>query len=201
MQFTNFLSRVLPFARNCPDALVMDHIIDAARHFCAKTLAWNYSCPTIASAAGIGTYTLQIGANEEVVRVLRVEVDGSEYSVPYGPSARAAVRRGAAGVCVFSGPDFTLSPAPSMNGLPVIADVAVKPAMSATEWPDDLSDHVTDIAHGAIASLCSIPGADWTNPSVAADQQAAFNQRIAATAMKVSRGMAASRQGSSVRWF
>jgi len=202
MTFDDFLPHVLPSVAGCPDLVARDHGIKAARIYCARTLVWNYSTNPIYAEAGIADYTLQIGDGQELVRVLRVEIDENEYSLPDGPHGRAAARRGVGNICVMKGAeDFTLSPAPQLDGATIITDIAVKPAFASTYWPDDFEQYVTDIASGAIASLCLIPRVEWSDAKLADTQQAIFLDRIGTVGMKVARGLGASKQDARVVWF
>lgn len=203
MKFDDFLSSVLPYVTGCPDSLALDHIKKAARGFCARTLVWNYSCRPISATAGLANYTLLIGEHEEVVRVLRCEVNGTEYAVPNAAIGRAATRSMTGNLCTLSGGinDFTLSPAPWDDGLEIIMDVAVKPSMRAEDWPDDLAEHVEAIASGAIATLCAIPKKEWSDDLTSKNEMAKFNDRIGTMAIKVSRGLGKSRHGAAVVWF
>lgn len=194
MKFDSILPHVLPSVKGCPDALAVDHIIKAARVFCARTLVWQYDT-TILSAAGIARYTLQIEDEQELVRVLLVEVGEQPYSIPSGAEGRRLARRGEGYFCTMVGSqDFVLSPPPGADDLPIVTDIAVKPSFDAVSWPDDFEEYVTDIVHGAVASLCAIPSQDWTDANTAAVQQGLFMGRINTVALKVERGLGRSHQ-------
>ncbi len=201
MTFDDFLSSVLPSARGCPDEVALDHIVKAARAFCAGTLVWNYSTAPIVAAATVGKYTLQIGDEEELVRLIRLTFGGSEYPVASGAYGRAAAREqwGSSGVVTF-GNDFTLTPIPSVDGTLIFTDVAVKPKLGAAYWPDDLGEFVPDIASGAISTLCALPRCEWTDQATAVAQGAAFRQRIAVVGIKVSKGFGASSRSARICW-
>jgi hypothetical protein len=201
MIFEECLPRVLPFARGCPDDLALQHILDAARMFCARTLVWNYETRPIPAVAGIADYTLQIGDGQDLVRVLFLEVAGTDYAVRSGTRSTQAEESESNVAMMRGAHDFTLRPAPSLDGQLIITGLAVKPSAVDTEWPDDLSDHVTDIAHGAVATLCEMPNVDWKDAATADRQQIRFNARIAAVASKVSKGMGRSRRHAAIGWF
>lgn len=202
MTFDDFLTEVLPSVPGCPDQVAVNHIIKAARTFAGRTLAWNYSAPTIPAEAGKGDYTLQLGPEQELVRVLGVFVDDTEYACPKGVYGRRETRRSNGNFCTMQGPfDFVLSPAPSVEGASIITDIAVKPTLTSTYWPDDLAEHVPDIAAGAIESLCLLPKMEWTNPALALAMGQKFTQRISVVGYKVSRGLSTSRKSAEVVWF
>ena len=202
MIFDAFLTHVLPSVAGCPDALALDHILKAARTFCARTLVWNYSTPPFVAEVGKANYTLQIPKDQELVRLLLADVGGDEYATPDGTSGRRAARQLSGNYVVMQGlRDFILSPAPSVAGIEVITDVAVKPTMQATDWPDDLGEYVTDIAAGAIATLCLLPRVEWSSKDLAGAQMALFNSRISTVGLKVSHGLSAGRKSARIAWF
>lgn len=203
MQWSDMLSHVLPSVTGCPDQLAIDHLVKAARTFCARTLVWNYSTVPISATAGLATYTLQIGQGTELVRLLGADVDGTLYDVPSGITGRRAQREKQPNTCVMTGnADFRLEPAPHIDGLEIITDVAVKPSLvNPADWPDDLEDHVSELAYGAIASLCELPNTTWTDDKTAEREGAKFRDRINTVAFKVSKGFGRSRHHAAIQWF
>lgn len=202
MTFDDFLSHVLPYVDGCPDVTAVDFVRKAAREFCSRTLVWNYEATPIVAQIGIQNYTLQLAPDRELVRLLRLDVDRTQYTVPNATDGRAAQRRGWSNVAVMQGPqDFTITPAPSVEGQQIYTDLAVRPKLDSNYWPDDLGEHVTDIAHGAIAMLCLVPRKEWTDSGTAATQGAQFEDRMNVVGLKVSRARGASRPRSNVGWF
>ena len=202
MRFEDMLSHVLPSVTGCPDQLAIDHLVKAARIFCAKTLVWNYSTLAIESVAGQALYPLQLDDGQELVRLLGCEVNGRLYETPGGLTGRRRQRAQESDTCVLiNALEFQLEPAPGVAGDEIITDVAVKPTLTATEWPDELEESVSDIVHGAIASLCELPRVTWNDDKTALIQNARFADRINTVAFKVSKGFGRSRQGAAVQWF
>lgn len=203
MKWDDMLRHVLPSATGCPDTLALDHLVRAARMFCARTLAWNYETTPTDSAAGVARYTLQMGQGQELVRLLAVEFNGQAYDVPPGPKGRAMQRSGSGYTAVLEGNnDFVLNPAPYLDGKQIITEIAVKPALdSPALWPDDLEEHVEALADGALATLLRLPDKTWTNSQAADDAQGRFQDRISTVAFKVTKGFGRSRHGAAIRWF
>lgn len=189
MKWTDILPRVLPYVPGCPRDTALQHIIDAARIFAARTSAWQYETTPILTAAGVADYTLQINEGEELVSILVCEVDSVEYEVVQGSSGRTLMRRGVSDICVPTGPqDFQLGPTPSQDGLSIIVDVAVKPAtVGCDKWPDDLDQYVPDIAAGALDTLLRMPKVTWRDMDEAAAQHVTFTGRISTVAALVAR--------------
>jgi hypothetical protein len=203
VEWNEFLPHVLPSCEGCPESLALDHIKKAARTFCARTLLWQYSLPTIHSAAGIGEYTLNLGPGEDIVRVLLIEVNGAAYGMPSGAMGRQLRRQGRGNYATMTGLyDFVLSPAPSFNDMAIVCDVAVKPRMDSIEWPDDFEENLTDIVHGAIATLCMLDKRQsWFDLDKSTTQGALFADRCSTVAMKVERGYGTSRRHANITWM
>lgn len=202
MKWNDALSHVLPSVNGCPDQLAVDHLIKAARDFASRTLVWQYEAPTISTVAGIADYTLQIPTTEELVRLMLCEVDGSAYLIPNGFTGRQMVRQGRTNICAVNNPrDFTLSPAPTTAGLAIVTEVAVKPAFSSLKWPDDLDEHIPDIAHGAMATLLCLPNVSWRDEQACVREGALFMARCSATMARVSKGYGSTRRRGKVSWF
>lgn len=203
MKWSDMLTHVLPSVAGCPDSLAEDHLVKAARRLCAETMVWNYETVPVLTTAALAVYTLQIGQGQNLVRVLSCEVDGREHTIPAGMAGRRLQRRSIGVTCVVERQnDIRLDPPPHANNLEIITEVAVKPSLDApADWPDDLEEHVHELACGAIASLCALPGTTWFNSAVALEQEARFRDRISTVAMKVSRGFGRAHHGAAVRWF
>lgn len=203
MKFLDMLQYVLPSAAGCPDSLAVQHLVRAARRFCSETLAWNYQTEPISSTAGLAKYTLQIGRGQELVRLIACEVNGANYLVPSGAWGRSLQRRGAGNTCVVDvNQDINLTPSPYVDGMQIVTDIAVRPAIvDPADWPDDLSEHVNDIADGALATLLILPKTTWFESGAAGEKEQRFKSRISTVGMKVSKGSGRSRIGAAVRWF
>lgn len=201
MTWDDFLPHVLPYVVGCPEGLAIDHIIKSAREFCARTLVWQVEA-SATTVAGQAAYTIPLGANQELVRLLNVNVNGSDFAVPNLTTGRKLARAGVSGTATLVGPkSISLSPVPDVAGLVILVEAAVKPALALSAWPDDLIEHITDIAPGAIASLCLIPKQDWTDMNTASTQQAAFNTRISTVGHKVSKGHGRTRQAANITFI
>lgn len=198
----SLLNRVIPSAHGCPDTLAIDHLIQAARVFASRTLVWQYDATPIPAKAGIADYTVQIGDEQELVRILDCQVDGRTFSTPALAVGRRLVRQGVGNICATTGPhDFTLSPAPNMDGQLINMFIAVRPTLTSSGWPQDLDEHLIDIVTGALSTLLAMPRVEWRDPEQAATSAMEFQRRIGVVQMKVQRGYGRSRQGATVQWF
>jgi len=203
VKWDDFLPRVLPSVPGCPESLALQHIVDAARTFASKTLVWQYEATPISSVANVPDYTLQIEAGQELARILWCSVDGREYTVPHAAQGRRLKRRNCGNVLIPTGPqDFQLSPAPQFDGLQVLTDIAVRPALvGSIKWPDDLDENVTDIVSGALSTLLELPGVTWRDMPESQIQAGKFAARIAAVQFKVSHSYGGSRSRVRLRFF
>ncbi|RZL05501.1 MAG: hypothetical protein EOP40_19985 [Rubrivivax sp.] len=201
MNWDDFLPEVLPYVVGCGEALAINHIIKAAREFCAGTLVWQVEAQVV-TVADQAVYAIPLASGLEIVRLLNVNVNGTDYLVPNLTNGRRLARASVRDLATLTGPKaITLSAAPSAAGLPILVECAVKPTLAAESWPDDLSEHVTDIAPGAISSLCLLPKVDWTDSTAAATQRVLFNDRKSTVGHKVSKGFGRSQQAATVTFL
>lgn len=204
MEWEAFLPRVRVYVSACPDELAIDHIKDAARDFCTRTLAWNYETDSMPSVAGVASYLVDIDEGQEIVRVEAIDVDGEEYPVMNGPRARRLSRAGSSkryASLNYGTQEFVLSPAPATDGLPIVMDVAVKPAMDAPDFPDELAEHVKTIADGAIATLCAMPKQTWTDGNVAGLAQVRFDDKVSEVKHEIERAYSRAARPSRTQFF
>lgn len=190
MLFADFLTHVLPSVAGCPDQVALDHIIKAARIYCARTLCLSYETAPTLTVAGQSIYPIDLDQSQERVKLLKAWVDGIDTPVFDAMNGRNLARRQSPRSFVYmdTALDLVVYPTPTVNGIQVITQLAVKPAMSATYWPDELAESVTDIAHGAIATLCLLPRQEWSNTALAGEEQGMFMQRMGTVGFNVSRG-------------
>lgn len=181
LRFEDWLHRVLPYVPGCPPQTALLHLLDAAKTFCRRTLAWNYQHTPIATVALQANYSLSLAAGTKLVKVLGCEIaGGATYSVQNGALGRKFVREAAGrNVCVLSSPStITLYPVPPVSGQSLIVDVALMPDTDVAVWPDELAEHMEYIAAGAIGTLCAMPKVAWRDIDTAADQRDHFERRI-----------------------
>jgi hypothetical protein len=194
--FEDMLTRVLPYAKTCPDGLAKVKLINAAREFATRTRIWNIQATAIPTVANQATYTVTAGIPDAAViaEVLHCEIQGgAEYQTQKtGSLSRQLLRHKRGNLCVFSPPSaITLEPAPPLNGQNLIVDVALKPdAAGASGWPDEFDDEIEYLADGAIGMLCAMPDKDWSSEKVAAFHMGRFTRRINQLHLRVSRSLA-----------
>jgi hypothetical protein len=189
-----FLPLILPYVPGCPDATAKDHAIKAGRIFCSKTRCWAYETAIVLTQPGVTTYALDIDDGEmERVRLLSASIDGRPLTVLDARDGRSLAREGGYScdsVWLDNGTDVGFLPAPTVGGAKLVLQIAVKPALTATEWPDELAEYLDDVAHGAISSLTAMPRVAWRDTDTAQYHEARFRERIAAVGFNSTFGYA-----------
>lgn len=193
MIFDDILTRVVPYVSGCPDDVAIQHLRQAAREFCERTLLWTVMSEAVLTTPGQALYPLDLDAQQERVQLMDAWVDGQRYAVLDSRLGHAKVRRPCASdrFVYLEGPlDLIVHPTPTQDAKEIIVQMAVKPTLDADEWPDDYAEHVMDISYGAISSLSRLPKKAWSDRQQALDFQAQFESRIQTVGIKVSKGFA-----------
>lgn len=190
MIWDEFYSHVLPWVEGCPDMVALDHIKKAAREFCARTNCWNREPETLLTTANVDVYPLDLDEGSELVKLMGLVIDGSEYETPTQIKGRLMRKRAQHGQFAYieGKQDLVVYPAPNVDGLDIFMQMSIKPSLTAEEFDDELIEYVPDIAHGAIASLCTLPRKAWTSLDQAELHTGKFNSRITSVALATSNG-------------
>jgi hypothetical protein len=191
VKWSDFLPQVLPFTPGCPDMLAIDHIRSAAREFAGETGCWNYETAPVLTKAGVAIYPLDLDSQQERVRLIgHAYLDRCRYDVLDGMLGRARARTQSGGRFVYlEGPqDVVVYPPPAVDGQQLVLTLAVRPSAGADTWPDDLGEHVNDIAQGAISTLCRLPKKEWSDRQQAKDAFELFQQAKGTVAWQVATG-------------
>lgn len=207
----DFLPLVLPYLPGCPESIAVEHLIQSARVFARKSLAWNYELPLITTTlqsdgtTPTANYFLPLGADEMLVKVLSVDVNGClYYPLNDGSLSRRIVRDQCGGriaQVIKSDPSITITPTVS-SGQAIFAQVAVMPTSDTdSEWPDSLEEYAKDIAAGAIATLAMMPKKTWSDTSTAAIQEAFFNDRCSTIYHQVAKTLIPTRTAAHAVYF
>jgi hypothetical protein len=162
-----FLPRILPWCASAPEPLVYQALVDAAIRFCEESHVVKYITDPITPTDGVPDYDLDLPAQQDLARVLRVWYGTNPYE--------AAVRVPLNWLVTDIG-QITVYPAPSgMPGLFMYIEVATKPSRNATQFPDQLyTDWIEGVCGGAISRLCAMPDQPWSNDMNAAKGEALY---------------------------
>lgn len=175
MNLSDFLPFVLPSAKGCADTVAEFQIRRAIIDLCTRALVWRADQDTITSTAETTTYAYLPATGQQVIKLLSVTLDGCRVEVVDPTVAgnledRGATRSWALGT--FSG--FELHPEHDA-GLDIITFSAVAPASSADEVPDSFERYAEEIGRGALYRLLATVGQDYSNPKMAADLRAQWD--------------------------
>lgn len=189
MTWDEFVPRVLPWTSGCPDQVVVQHVVQAARDFCERTSVWTVISDPLLTSVGLALYPLDLDEQQERVKLIDAWVDNRRTKVVDSRLGRALARRGCGSFLYLEGPlDIAVYPAPTADGKEVVVQMAVKPTLAADEWPDDLAEYVLDISYGAISTLSRLPKKEWTDRQQAADYRLEFENRVSSVAIKAAQG-------------
>lgn len=161
----DMLRLVRPFVRNCPDEVMTEWVVDAARDFCQKS-RWLREVLTVPTTADVQTYALDAtSGDEEVTGAYAAQYD-SRPLIPASPEEGFRSAGTPSNWWFSPRQEIVLNPVPAMSSSnALLVRVLLQPRIGATTLNDQLLlrwDRA--IADGAIWRLCSMPGAGWANP-------------------------------------
>jgi hypothetical protein len=187
MTLADMLPWVLEHAMTCPDFVAERHLVQAVRRWCDITLAWQESADPALSEAGRSAYEIPVWPGSEIVRILRAEFGDRPCVVQGGAFGRSQARhqRGGYAVTQVGALGFEMTPTPQLDGVPIVIDVALRPAFGMTELPDVLTADFDAITKGAAASLLALPAQPWSNPQAAMALGAQFSSAASTRAARV----------------
>jgi hypothetical protein len=165
-----FYPRILPYLPGCSEPLVDQVLVSAAIEFSEKSLALRQNLDSFRTVIGIDQYDLDAPTtNHDIDRVMSVAVDGKELS----PGLFEAIRNDLPTANATPRGFYTdrtdnvltlkLSPPPD-GRYPVVVNVNLRPAMTATQLDDDLFNMWAEpIVAMAVARAMQIPDQPFTN--------------------------------------
>ena len=165
-----FYPRILPYLPGCSEPLVDQVLVSAAIEFSEKSLALRQNLDSFRTVIGIDQYDLDAPTtNHDIDRVMSVAVDGKELSPGLFEAIRndlptaIAVPRGFYTDRTDNVLTLKLSPPPD-GRYPVVVNVNLRPAMTATQLDDDLFNTWAEpIVAMAVARAMQIPDQPFTN--------------------------------------
>lgn len=187
--YTDLTGETLPSLPGCPVDILTNYIRNAAIEFCDKTLIWQYDIPAIDVVANTATYALTAPTGATVAKIVKVTFNGQQELYPvdndylvrkYGDWT---IQSGGPRYVTQIPPDLThaiLVPNPSDSTVAALkVRVALKPTRASTFFDSNIAEsYATDIAHGAISMLASVPGKPYFNPKLAAYSKDCFKEGI-----------------------
>ncbi len=194
---------VLPYVIGCPDPTAEQHIKLAAIDFCRRTLCHRVTLEPELCSGVSHDIELCPESGTQIIKIKAVAVGEREFSLVDPVRGLSMARSEYPSDFVFTQDNLTLQVYPlQVSGTPVVADVALAPAITATGLNAILAAaHLQDIVQGAIASIKRIPGQPFSDLNGSTLHQGLFEARIKTVAAKVARGFASARISSHGRFF
>ena len=160
-QFDGFLTQMSPELFGCPDALIKQKLIDAAREFAERTdsLRLNIRLP---AREGQRRYPLEADFAADILKIGKVEIDGQKIHDSFW---RFMELDGSAEECQIL--EFSEAAGPLLkNGSVLMAEAILAPKTTCTcvpaKWLDRWSKGIIGYA---MAELLGMDGAKWANPN------------------------------------
>lgn len=195
-KWEDFFPYVMPHVLGCPEPLAEQAIRTAAIEFCKKTLCYTQTMDPITSDGNSTNFDLDLPPKTEVIRLMGVSVNGlGDHAIYSTEKGLQLVRLQNPGYFVFMSNDRTLNVWPEGLGTQtIVVDLALKPTEDSLGIDSVvISGYMRDIGRGAIADLQMLPNRAWSNPNLAAVNQAMFSKSMTTTASVISRGRSASK--------
>ena len=201
--WSDLLPYVLPYVIGCPDPTAEQHIKLAAIDFCRRTLCHRVTLEPELCSGVSHDIELYPEHGTQIIKIKAVAVGGREVSLVDPVKGLSLARSEYPSDFVFTQDNLTLQVYPlQASRTPVVADVALAPAITAAGLSDMLSAaHLQDIVQGAIASIKRVPGQPFSDLNGSTLHQGLFEARIKTVAAKVARGFASARISSHGRFF
>lgn len=196
MLFDDLLSELLPDVPNCPDALALKALRNAAIEFCTKTHAWNVLLTSFPLVDLTQTYAITSqGDGSRAVAALWGWCNGREVRakalseiIAAMPDWQTALGPTPIYLNQQAGADgVTLYPKPmNSNGALLQLRVAFAPGLTSTGVPDAVgNDYFQSLVAGAKANLMLTQGKAWSNPSLGAVWAQKFANDMVETRIRV----------------
>lgn len=197
-----FLPEVLLEVDDCPQALAVSAIRNAAITLCKKSRVWREYLDAITVKTGQADYELDQPTDTNIVMVVSARCGADPNKIDMkGPFSEKHLDRDLPGwrnytanipsVFLFDGTiTMTLVGTPTediTNGL--LVRVALKPTTTASEGPDILlADYHEAIGYGAKARLMAMPEKEWSNPNLSMYYDKLFARACVDAWAKAARG-------------
>ncbi len=193
-----FLPRLLPYTLGAAQPLALQSLLDSAIQFCDETGVVRITTDPVPSRKNQSTYDLDVPAQTELSRVLRVWLGGhlvhtaAEIMIDdvHGISDSAANNTGNARmVTVIEPGTICFTAPPSDDGMQIIVRAATRPMRSAKQVDDSLFNRWCDaIVSGALYRMASITGQPFSDNLQAQRALGMFWQQVNRAKIQANRG-------------
>jgi hypothetical protein len=200
-----FYPYVLPDVLGCPEPLVDQHLIGAAREFCTVTRCWREDLDRIVTRAFRADYDLYFPDGADGVTIIGATLASNDIELDVPDSTTMGERRrGSGGPRRLRTTDMvtvTLIPTPGA-GLELRIEAILQPSEAATGMPDAIADrYMRYIAKGAVATLLDMNKQPWTNNGLSDKRRAEFERDMARIKSRVWKGHTNRRPRHTAQFF
>jgi hypothetical protein len=198
VDYSAFLTDVLPYVRDCPEFVAVNAIRNACIEFCEKSTWWRQSLTEITLVAGQGEYDLDVCAGASIATIISAHLGrqplmfGTEEKMveTIGPDWRT--REGPVHYVVHDGDFNTIRLAHVPDSVPedtLKLHVALRPIKSSVRVPAELYERWSEvIGFGARARLHDTPGQPYTNTEAAREYRKWFMSGFGDAKIQANRG-------------
>lgn len=204
MLWRDFAPYVLPYVVGCPMPTLEHHARLTAIDWCRKTLCLTRDLAAVLTDGTTTAVPITPPTGMQVIRPTAVAVDGIERELVTPRDGQVFTRGNSQYDYCFTDDNATLQVYPlEAAGIEVVITAALMPSMGTSPGLDDdvALEHADDIAKGIVAAIAMLPKQDFTDPSLAAVNQAAYENRRAIIAAKYSRGLASAKLRTPLKTF
>jgi len=197
----DWLPYVLPRATGCPEPVALQHIRKAIIELCNESMVWRESQTSIAAVADQTAYAYTPAADQQVVQLLSMKVDGWPIDVVPADDGKSLVDAQSGqsfAYGTFTG--FVLNPAQAA-GVPIVTYSVVAPTITAVTVPDSFSRYLDGIADGALTTILAAKDKSYSDPAGAVMAKTAWELCKTTAASDAARGFARAVSRTSKVWF
>jgi len=190
------LPEVRPSVSGCPEPVMINAIRNAAIKLCELSFFWETQVDPLVMLAGIAEYEIDQPMGQRIIRInkaigsrgvlaFRTEADMDAVN----PLWRDRSGDGVSAPVMVNPRLIRMYPVPLSGGEQIDLRAIVKPSPISDVIEDYVyDDFYTGIAAGAIASLCAMPGKEWTNFDLVAYYKKIFNDDVFTAKARVAKG-------------
>jgi hypothetical protein len=188
-----FLPEIAPNVVGCPEPLIKNALVTAAREFCSRTLCWQVSLPKVELSDGDFPYSIPTPTDGDLARVLSVRTDYLNLS----PTTVSMLDNIVNWEEHFGAPGlFYITPTGKLVLYPRLSEpieirvtAAYTVSFDAAQLEDLLFNYWRDaIVSGTLKYLQAMPNKGWSNPDHAMIHGSRFENGMKMCAAEVLRG-------------
>lgn len=188
-----FLPEITPIVIGCPEPLIKNALLTAAREFCSRTLCWQVSLPKVELSDSDFPYSIPTPPDGDLARVLSVRTDYFRLS----PTTVNILDNMANWEDHIGAPRmFYLTPTGALVLYPRLSEptevrvtAAYTVSFDATQLEDMLFNYWRDaIVSGTLKYLQAMPNKGWSNPDHAMIYGSRFENGMKICAAEMLRG-------------